>query len=118
MSELPKKLGKRIAAERELLGMSQAGLAERIQVQPETISRLERGVFDPPLTRIESVAHAMGIALHDLLRFGADSPLDHFVRRFVVLVARRSRRDVEVALKVVEAVLASLKDGGQEPRSH
>ena len=116
MSELRKRLGKRIAAERELLGMSQADLAERMKVQPETISRLERAVFDPSLSRIESIARELDVALHDLLRLGADSPQDYFVRRFLALTARRSAHDVELALRVVEAVMDSLRTR-QVPRT-
>src|SRR5690349_21085952 len=101
MSELPKRLGKRIAAERELLGWSQVDLAERVGVAAETISRLERGVFDPSLARLESIASALGVALHDLLRFGSDSLQDRLIHRFLSAVAHRSGGDAEVAIAVL-----------------
>lgn len=112
MSELPKKLGKRIAAERELLGWSQADLAERIGVTTETISRLERGVFDPSLARVASVANALEVPLHDLLRFGSDTRRDLAIQRFLSLTNSHAGRDVDMALRVVDAVLRSVTEKG------
>lgn len=110
MSDLPKKLGKRIAAERELQQISQAELAARIGVQPETISRIERGVFVPPLTRVESIAAALGLAMHDLLRFGSESWQDPLIQRVLCFARRRSAREVELVMTVVEAVLRILDE--------
>lgn len=110
MGDVQKKLGRRIAAERELLGLSQADLAERVGVATETISRLERGVFDPSIARVESIANALDIALHDLFRFGASSSEERLMNRFLSVVARRSVREVDLALRVVEAVLESISD--------
>ena len=110
MSDVPKRLGKRIAVERELLRWSQADLAERIGVTTETISRIERGVFDPSLGRVESIAIALNVALHDLLRFGSDSSQDRLIQRFLSLVAHRSQRDADLAIRVLEAVFRSLSD--------
>ncbi len=108
MSEIEAKLGRRIAGEREVMGLSQAQLAERVGVATETISRLERGVAIPSLARIETIAVVLEIALHDLLRIGGDSQRDRLLQRFMAATGRTSMRNAELALQVVEAVLACL----------
>jgi transcriptional regulator with XRE-family HTH domain len=113
MSAIEAKLGKRIAAERGLVGLSQAQLAERIGVATETISRLERGVAVPSLARIESIADALEISLHDLFRMGGDSSRDRMVYRFAAIAGHASAQNVDLALHIAEAVLGWLEANRQ-----
>lgn len=58
-----KGLGARVRETRQGAGLSQAALAEQAGVTNETISRLERGAFEPSLSTIVAVADALGVEL-------------------------------------------------------
>lgn len=66
-------LGKLVAKLRKRKSLTQAQLAELIQVEPETISRLERGVAAPSIQRVVCLAEALGVSVSELLT--ASSPL-------------------------------------------
>ena len=59
--KLAKRIGKRIADRRKVLGWTQEQLAERVRVDAETISRFERGVNLPSLPTLERLAAALRV---------------------------------------------------------
>jgi transcriptional regulator with XRE-family HTH domain len=61
-------VGRRVAQLRRALRLTQAKLAEKVGIQPETISRLETGASMPSLDRVAAVAAALDVELHDLFR--------------------------------------------------
>ena len=61
------KLGQEIAAARKLKGFTQNDLAEAANVEPETISRFERGMTAPSLQRLIEIADILGVGLNTLL---------------------------------------------------
>jgi transcriptional regulator with XRE-family HTH domain len=60
-------LGKNISNRRNALGLTQAEFAERIKADTVTVSRFERGSHLPSLTRLETIAEALGMPLAELL---------------------------------------------------
>lgn len=52
---------------RKMAGLSQAALAEAVGVSTETISRLERGAFEPSLSTACAVAAVLGKSLDALI---------------------------------------------------
>jgi len=52
-------LGDRVRDARELVGLTQAALAELAQVTTETISRLERGAYEPSVSTLVAVADVL-----------------------------------------------------------
>ncbi len=67
MIALQKALGSRIAQRRRSAMLTQAQLAERIDVTTETISRIERGRTMPSLITLQEIAAALGCELLELL---------------------------------------------------
>jgi transcriptional regulator with XRE-family HTH domain len=67
-SKLAKTIGERIARRRKALGFKQAQFAELVNVEPETISRVERGASIPSLQSLISYADALNTELIDLLK--------------------------------------------------
>jgi transcriptional regulator with XRE-family HTH domain len=65
--KLAKRLGKRIATRRKSLGWTQDALAERMEVDSETISRFERGAHLPSLPTLERLAIALRVEVGELL---------------------------------------------------
>lgn len=70
-TDLPKRLGNRIRELRARAGLTQAQLADRVDISHEFMSRLERGLKAPSLNTVEKVADALGIAVNELFDFDA-----------------------------------------------
>ena len=70
MGTLKSKFGKRLKYLRESRHLSQAELAEKISLSPESISNIERGVHAPKFETIERLAEALAIPVKSLFDFG------------------------------------------------
>lgn len=64
---LQKKLGLNISARRKSLGWTQEFLAHQLEMDTETISRIERGVTCPSLKSLAKLASALTITIAELL---------------------------------------------------
>jgi len=73
---LAKSIGRAVAAKRIQKGFTQGRLGEIIKVEPETISRIERGVSLSPISRLSDIADALGCPLTDLIRDGSPRASD------------------------------------------
>lgn len=67
--ELLKQFGRNVKAERVRLGYSQENLAEKMGVNREYISRIERGIQNMSLLKITALANYLETNLNNLLRF-------------------------------------------------
>jgi transcriptional regulator with XRE-family HTH domain len=63
-----KRFPMRLKQLREAKGWSQARLADETGVTREYIARLETGKHDPPLSRVEKLANALGVPIGRLLK--------------------------------------------------
>ena len=105
MTPVERKLGRRIAAQRSLTGLSQARLAEKVGVAVETISRLETGAAIPSIGRLVSIADALKIELHELVRSRPrDSPEDRAIERLVWLMSRRPAREIDFVTSIAASI--------------
>jgi len=75
-SKLAKSIGLAVASKRKQKGLTQGRLGEIIKVEPETISRIERGVSLSPISRLSEIADALSCPLTDLIRDGSPRPSD------------------------------------------
>lgn len=64
-----KQFGRNVKAERVRKGYSQEQLAEKMGVNREYISRIERGLQNMSLLKITELANFLDANIHDLLRF-------------------------------------------------
>lgn len=64
---LAKRLGRNIATQRKSLGITQSGLAESVSLEPESISRFERGATLPSLTTLLQMSATLNTTVADLL---------------------------------------------------
>ena len=67
--EILKQFGRNVKAERIRLGYWQESLAEKIGVNREYISRIERGTQNMSLAKITALANYMETNIDNLLRF-------------------------------------------------
>ncbi|MGH8783290.1 helix-turn-helix domain-containing protein [Paraburkholderia sp.] len=68
---LATRVGSAIAEQRRARGLTQAGLAEMINLEQEAISRWERGSRVPTLYRLQQLSDALGCSVDQLLRRGS-----------------------------------------------
>ncbi|GGC96682.1 helix-turn-helix domain-containing protein [Undibacterium terreum] len=69
-SELIPRVGKNVAAQRKMLGLTQDQFAGLVDVEVETISRIERGATAPSLALLEEIAVQLEIPIAELLDSG------------------------------------------------
>lgn len=106
MKTLEERLGQRIARQRRAVGLTQAQLAEKVDVQPETISRIETGSKTSSLDLIAQISEALELELHELFRLqSTDNPKDRAVERLLWFASRLSPPEIELVLDVGTAVL-------------
>jgi transcriptional regulator with XRE-family HTH domain len=104
---LVEKVGFRIAQQRRLAGLSQARLAEMLEVEPETLSRLETGKSMPSLTTLEAIAEALEIELRELFRLRSTDTLeDAAIERLVWLVSPRPVTEIELVIDLASRIFA------------
>ena len=66
---LLKRLGERIRSERQRVGLTQEGLAEKAGVAPRTIQKIEAGQLNILITTFARLGKALGCSTSDLLDF-------------------------------------------------
>ena len=66
-------VGGNISARRKLLGYTQAELAEKLNMGPDSLSRIEKGVVAPRFQRLGDIAAALDCPIAEL--FMTDKPL-------------------------------------------
>ena len=69
MSEISKAVGDRIRTLRNEQNLSQEELAERANINPTHLGRLERGEKSATLDSLEKVVIALGITFEDLFKY-------------------------------------------------
>ena len=101
--ELLRAIGRRIADLRQQRGYTQERLAERIGIEPVTLSRLETGNRAVSISSASRLADALGVGLGDLLDVQRPLPESttppeaaELVREFTALSA--PRRDLVLRL--------------------
>lgn len=110
MKSIEERLGNRIARQRRVVGLTQAELAERASVQPETICRIESGKRTVSLGLLVLLAESLDLELHELFRFQTvDSPKDRAVERLRWFGSRLTATEIDLLLDVGAAVLASIR---------
>ena len=68
---LAARVGTAIAEYRRARGLTQAKLAEMINLEQEAVSRWERGTRVPTLYRLQQLSDALGCSVDQLLRRGS-----------------------------------------------
>ena len=116
MNRIDRRVGRRIAETRRLLGLTQAELAERVGLAVETLSRLENGAAMTSLPRLYAVAAALEVDLHELVRLRkGNSTKDRALERLVWLASRQTEEDIELLLSIGARIFQYLRQSGGSP---
>lgn len=68
------KIGKYIAGKRKELGMTQRQLAEKLGMSDKSVSKWERGMNYPDISRLEAISQALDCTIIELLGIEDSSP--------------------------------------------
>src|SRR6266702_6219948 len=75
-AQLAARVGESIAGLRRAKGLTQAQLAEMIDLEQEAVSRWERGTRVPTLHRLQQLSDALECSVDQLLQRGSKRPDD------------------------------------------
>lgn len=105
-ARLREQLGRELRRVRLARNLTQADVAERVETDPETISRFERGATLPSLARLLDLAEALDVTVASLL--GAASPratdeIDEVRQSLSTLSVRDRRLAAAIVKTIVEA---------------
>ena len=70
---LSKTLGANIASRRSRLGLTQAQLAELLDIGQDALSRMEKGVISPKISRLPILASSLRCSVAELFRTPDDT---------------------------------------------
>ena len=72
--------GRRLKELRQTAKITQSGLAEKLNLHPQTVSKWERGLSEPDISQLGDLAAALGITLEKLL--GKEEPEQSYIGNF------------------------------------
>jgi transcriptional regulator with XRE-family HTH domain len=101
MADYKKLLGQKMRQLRKQNGYSQERFAELIGIDPNSVSRIECGVYYPSLDTLEKIAKVLKVEMRDLFLFSNKESAEE-LRTYLVQTA--TELDVEKLREVVRAV--------------
>lgn len=93
-------VGENIADRRRRLGLSQARLAEMLDIGKDALSRMEKGAISPKMGRLRDIAGALECSVADLFR----EPDESSAERLAVIAEAFKRLPPEKQQAVVNIV--------------
>lgn len=102
-------IGRGIAKHRKRCGFTQEEVAERVQVGIEAISRIERGVAVPTLSRLFQLADVFGCDAAELLTEVSHRPQDQ-ASKLARMIASLSSPDQKLIMGIVEQLVDRLQE--------
>ncbi|GAB7562413.1 hypothetical protein LG202_04520 [Methylobacillus methanolivorans] len=101
---LRKKLGLSIAARRKNLGLTQEFVAQRLGVEIETISRIERGVTAPSLKTLNKIAYELSSPIEAF--FGPSNPtsLDPEIEGLIAMLQNLEEKDRKYVIEATKSL--------------
>lgn len=105
MKDLLRRLGGRIREIRKARGVTQETLAERIEMSPQHLSRIEGGHQSPSIEMLAKLADTLEVEVWELFDFGQPGTVKE-LREAVRKVAQGADEEhLRMALKVFRAVV-------------
>jgi transcriptional regulator with XRE-family HTH domain len=101
-------IGKKLACQRKALNLTQTQIAEQLDVEPETISRIENGAVATSVERLAMYAQALGLGLEELFSDVPITPYDT-QKEWLALMADLSPADRTFVLNMVRTWVQRLK---------
>lgn len=108
-NDLARKVGESIKRCRDLMGLTQDEVGEILEIGTEAVSRMERGITVPTITRLAELADIFKCTIDDILG-KSSTRADDQAEYIAKLLATLPTEDREMVVEVVEKVTERLKD--------
>jgi transcriptional regulator with XRE-family HTH domain len=114
-TKVEKLIGSQIARIRKEREITQAELAETIDVTVETISRLERGISIPSLKTLENISSALHVPLKDLFDFKREEEWadltneDKEIRKIIAYLKTRNRNEIRLGFRILKDIFKNIE---------
>ena len=104
MKDLLLKLGARLKEIRKARGFTQEALAEKVDLTPQYLSRLESGHQSPSVKTVAKLAEALNVELWELFDLGHQGSVKEVRVRLRKLIQETSEEKLRLGLKVLHAL--------------
>jgi len=104
MKDLLLKLGARLKEIRKARGFTQEALAEKVDLTPQYLSRLEAGHQSPSVTTVAKLAEALNVELWELFDLGHQGSVNEVRVKLRKLIQDSSEEKLRLGLKVFHAL--------------
>lgn len=110
---IEKRIGAKITEIRLTKGLTQAQLAEKVNLSVETISRMERGVSFPSLKTLENIAGSLNAPLQSFFDFD-DRPskskaFERELSKLTAFLRTLTMKDISLIHEILPVVFKKLK---------
>ena len=102
MLDINKKFGLRIQELRKSKGITQAKLAELINVEGVTMSRIENGSRFPKKENIQSIANALNVKIKDLFDFEHQETKETLINNIQNIIQNATLDDLKYISRLLE----------------
>lgn len=102
------RLGEELAKHRRKKGLTQAQLAEMVNLEPISVSRIETGAVLPSIVRLHDLATALGVSMARLLGVADVSVVSH-ARELAALLDPLDPNDRSLLIGIVRQIAARLQ---------
>lgn len=104
------RLGQRLREERLKLGLTQAKLAEDVDISEAYVGQIERGERNLALDTLVRLANRLGASVDYLLKDSVYDSNDNIVNQFRQLIASHSTEHQQMVIDVIKTIFAHLDD--------
>jgi len=104
MSDIRKRLGRRIRSLRADRGLSQEQLAEKAGISAKYLGEVERGVGNISFDRLSGLAGVLGIPLTDMLETEHELPLDELLAEITRILPSLTLQDAQIVYRMLKAL--------------
>jgi len=113
-NKVEKLIGSQIAKIRKERGLTQAQVAELVNVATETISRLERGVSIPSLKRLEKIGQALNTPMKIFFDFdyspkGKAPTFENELTKVDTFLRTKRIEDIRLSYKILRKIFEQIE---------
>ncbi len=104
---LSKKVGKRIKELRERAGLKQFELAEKLEMEPTNLSKIENGVFIPREEKLYKIANSLNVEIKDLFDIDHIDSNENIIQKISQYLTLLDNKDLVFFYKILKVFVES-----------